>query len=227
MPDMSKAVEWGLETCADPNVGYDKGEFRNAGVCNGITYYDCSSFVNYALLAAGFETPDYAPNKNPIYTAVECEVLESLGFVKVNIRGEIQAGDIGWCDGHTEMCYQGGSSMAEALWMGAHYNDRPLEDQVSAMTTPYGADQWTYIYRYNESTPKPDNAQFSFYVAAAMCGNFWVESNLNPGIWEGLHASSFDHQYQGDGIGGYGIGQWTNVGTQYGRCWDLYQYLTG
>lgn len=71
------------------------------------------------------------------------------------------------------------------------------------------------------------NANASFEVVAAICGNWWGESQINPGIWESLIPTSFDHQYAYDNIGGYGLGQWTNVGTPHGRCWNLYQYLTG
>lgn len=64
------------------------------------------------------------------------------------------------------------------------------------------------------------------YVVAAICGCFKRESTVNPGIWESLKPTSFDHQYAYDGIGGYGLGQWTNVGTPYGRCWNLHVWVT-
>ena len=66
----------------------------------------------------------------------------------------------------------------------------------------------------------------SKYVVAAMCGNFKAESNVNPGIWEQRIPSTWDHEYQYDDIGGFGLGQWTNVGTQYGRLWDLHTWVT-
>lgn len=66
----------------------------------------------------------------------------------------------------------------------------------------------------------------SAYVIAAMCGNFMQESNVNPGIWESLVPSEWDHEYEYDAIGGYGLGQWTNVGTPYGRLWDLHTWVT-
>lgn len=37
-------------------------------------------------------------------------------------------------------------------------------------------------------------------VVAAICGNFWQESTVNPGIWEGLVPNN----------PGYGLGQWTD-----------------
>lgn len=63
------------------------------------------------------------------------------------------------------------------------------------------------------------------YVVASIAGNFSIESTVNPGIWESLIPSTFDHEYQYDGIGGYGLGQWTNVGTQHGRLWNMYRFL--
>ena len=66
----------------------------------------------------------------------------------------------------------------------------------------------------------------SLYVIAAMCGNFSGESTVNPQIWESLTPTSWDHQYAYDNIGGYGLGQWTNVGTPYGRCWNLHVWVT-
>lgn len=66
----------------------------------------------------------------------------------------------------------------------------------------------------------------SAYVVAAICGCFKRESGVNPGIWESLTPTTWDHEYQYDGVGGYGLGQWTNVGTRYGRCWKLHEYVT-
>ena len=68
----------------------------------------------------------------------------------------------------------------------------------------------------------------SEYVAAAIAGNFRVESTVNPGIWESLIPMSWDYQYDYDdpNKGGFGLGQWTNVGTQYGRLYTLHTWVT-
>lgn len=66
----------------------------------------------------------------------------------------------------------------------------------------------------------------SDYVIAAICGCWYRESHVNPAIWESLKVSTWDHQYQYDGIGGYGFGQWTNVGTSHGRLYKMYQWMT-
>lgn len=65
----------------------------------------------------------------------------------------------------------------------------------------------------------------SIYAIAAMCGCQRWESSLNPNIWESGITASWDtvHYYdqQGNGIGGYGLGQWTNTQEPYGIAWRL------
>lgn len=69
----------------------------------------------------------------------------------------------------------------------------------------------------------------SDYVVAAICGNWYGESQLNPAIWESLVRRNWDSPFQyinGNGTGGYGLGQWTNWNTNHGRLWKLYQWMT-
>lgn len=68
----------------------------------------------------------------------------------------------------------------------------------------------------------------SAYVLAAMCGNFSAESYINPGVWESFIVKTWDYQYDfnNPNQGGYGLGQWTNVGSPHDRLWNLYQYMT-
>lgn len=63
--------------------------------------------------------------------------------------------------------------------------------------------------------------QYSLYVISAMCGNFWVESNINPGIWESLNVGNWT-----DLNVGYGLGQWTNTGGDtHGRLYKVHEWL--
>lgn len=57
----------------------------------------------------------------------------------------------------------------------------------------------------------------NLYVIAAICGNFWRESTVNPGIWESLTV----------GAPGYGLGQWTDL-PAYGltRRTQLFNWLS-
>lgn len=178
MPDINRAYSWAIETCNAPNVGYSQ-TYRNAQTVGGVTYYDCSSFINYALLAGGFETPSYAPNSNAFTTYTEASELIRLGFTEVDASGEYLAGDIGLSNGHTEMCYQGGSG--KGIFMGAHTSNTSLANQVSIGSS--GGDA-TYqrsfprLFRYGEGGASSYGA--SIFVVAALAGNAWRESHINP-----------------------------------------------
>lgn len=66
----------------------------------------------------------------------------------------------------------------------------------------------------------------SKYVVAAICGCWNRESGVNPGVWESLTPTDWNHVYAFDGIGGYGLGQWTNIDSETGRLWQLHDYVT-
>jgi hypothetical protein len=178
MPDINKAYSWAVATCNAPNVGYSQS-YRNAQTVGGITYYDCSSFINYALLAGGFETPSYAPNHNAFTTYSEPKELLRLGFREVDAGGEYLAGDIGLSNGHTEMCYRGGSG--KGVFMGAHTDNAPLANQVSIGSSGGNPDyerSFPRLFRYGEGGATGYGA--SAYVIAALAGNAWRESHINP-----------------------------------------------
>jgi len=52
-------------------------------------------------------------------------------------------------------------------------------------------------------------------VIAAICGNFYQESTVNPGIWEGLTVDA----------PGYGLGQWTDNPPSVMRRTALFNWL--
>ena len=230
MPSITEAWKWAVNTCNAPNVGYSES-YRNQQTVNGITYYDCSSFINYALLAGGFSTPGYAPDHNAFTTWSESTVLSNLGFKRVT-DGTLKAGDIGVSNNstmkHTEMVYTVDGNKGQ--WMGAHTDVYAFPNQVSI--TDYWSTNWfDELWRYNDgaeggSDPYPDDdhntgLKVSAYVIAAMCGNFWTESTINPGIWESLNEQTdYTVQYVG-----YGLGQWTNVGTGQGRLYNVMNFL--
>lgn len=61
----------------------------------------------------------------------------------------------------------------------------------------------------------PLTFEVSLYVISAICGNFWQESTINPGLFEGRKVVDiFDPTV----YGGYGLGQWTNSTT-----YDVYR----
>lgn len=66
----------------------------------------------------------------------------------------------------------------------------------------------------------------SEYVVAAITGCWYEESHVNPAIWESLKVCDWDYQYEYKSKGGYGFGQWTNVGTKHGRLYKMHQWMT-
>lgn len=147
-----KMIAWGADVCNSPTVGYSQA-YRNQQTVNGITYYDCSSFINYALLAGGFETPSYAPDHNAFTTFSMGAELLRLGWRKVESWEVLKPGDVGVSNNsqseHTEMVHDVNSETGYAHWMGAHTDGVPLQDQVSI--TDYWQGKWfDEIYRYDK-----------------------------------------------------------------------------
>lgn len=228
MPSLSDFINWAVDKCNEANIGYSQ-DYRNQQTVGGVTYYDCSSFVNYALLAGGWSTPDYAPSHNAFTTYTMIPVLLDLGWEEVPITGEWKQGDILWRQKHTEIVYEGGQATGRT--MGAHSANYALARQVSintwwaSPTYPRGDYQWKKLYRYtgNPDTPSKPTEKISMYVIAAMCGNFMQESQINPGIWQ-------NHPKRGSATSlniGLGLGQWTNTGgDKHGRLYQMWQYCS-
>lgn len=217
MPNINQSYQWAINTCNAPDVGYSQ-TYRAQQTVNGITYYDCSSFIWYALIAGSFDCVGVA-GSYPMTTANEPSVLEALGFTRYDPTSvEWLPGDIVHVRNssrqHTEMVYQG------YITMGAHSANRPLAQQVSINSNPSDPSTYQNLYRYGDGGASGYGS--SAYVAAAIAGNFWQESNINPGIWEGLVVGDWTQLRHG-----YGLGQWTNTGgdTQ-GRLYQLHEYLT-
>lgn len=204
MPDINKSYTWAIQTCNAANVGYSQ-TYRNQQTVGGITYYDCSSFVNYALLAGGFETPAYAPHHNAFTTRTIDDELIRLGFIEVDASGEYLPSDIGLSESHTEMCYQGG--MGEGIFMGAHTANAPLQNQVSIGSSsgdPTYTRSFPRLFRYGSGA---SGYGYSIYVVAALAGNAWRESHINPTL-------------QQQGGTAFGLFQWDG-----GRKDNLLQWL--
>lgn len=224
MPDINVAYRWAIQKCNADYVRYSmQWDLRDGVYRDGLQYFDCSSFIFWALNAGGFPVVQIFGN-NAFNTDSMGAVLLQMGFVEVSRTGQILPGDIGVhhrgsARGHTEMCYTGGNGAG--VFMGAHGSSLPAQQQVSINTYTTAGTYWDEIYRYQGGA---GGEAISLYVIAAICGNFYGESGVNPGIWEGFVECAWDHQY--DGHGGFGLGQWTNVGTPYGRCWNLHEWVT-
>lgn len=197
--NLNKAFSWAINTCNATNVGYSQA-YRNQQTIGGITYYDCSSFIWYALLNGGFDVVGAnGGNSWPFTTYSMGAVLEALGFQSINAQGEWLPGDIGVSASHTEMVYTGGNG--GGVCMGAHTSNAPLEFQVSIGSSGGNPDyvstyqRFPTVYRFGSGGASGYGV--SIYVVAALAGNWWIESNINAGL------------YQQGGGDGYGLGQWS------------------
>lgn len=157
-PSIQLAYDWAIYTCNRPDVGYSQA-YRNQKRVNDITYYDCSSFIWFALIAGGFDCEGVYGDDWPMVTATENQFLEDLGFTESSINGLWKPGDILWRSGHTEMVYSGGQ--AEGVTMGAHSSHRPLEDQVSINDFVSTSSSWTRLWRYGDTDITPPDDPFS------------------------------------------------------------------
>lgn len=228
MPSIDKAYQWAVQVCQSHNARYLYG--ANGQVVNGHPEYDCSSFVSAALRAGGF-------NVGRMTTSTMPNTLPGLGFKRVT-DGSVKPGDIGLNVGaHTEMAYSSGSNRM-AIWMGAHNSGNPKEYGVSIGTLSHGQynrqgrRSFTEIWRYDNGASgdegdEPSSGKgYSPYVVSAICGCWWVESNVNPGVWESLTPVAWTALYRNN-TGGYGLGQWTNTSAGDGmRLYRLYQWMT-
>lgn len=203
MPDLNKAYTWAIQTCNAPNIGYSMDEhLRKQGTKNGITYYDCSSFINYALLAGGWETPGYAPQHNPLTTWTLMDELPRLGWAQVDPHGLLLPGDIGVSNTstshHTEMCYSQG--VGEAVFMGAHGSQGIVLDNQVSIGSSDGNTSYTRTFQtmWRYGAGGATGYGISLAVISAICGNAWQESNINPGL----------HEVGGTG---FGLFQWSNT----------------
>lgn len=220
MPDLSLAYQWAVNTCNAPNIGYSQS-YRQGQTVNGITYYDCSSFISKALTVGGF----YA--RNPWFTTYTMpDLLRQAGFLEANINGQWLPGDILLRADHTEMVYRTGSGNGRGITMGAHSSAYPLADQVSINDYESTASAWSSLWRYangtggalqwissNEylSASEMQNNAYCFYsymftsatlsAIAGMLGNIQRESTINPGVWQNLDEGNYNM--------GFGLVQWT------------------
>ena len=199
-PDINKAYQWAINTCNAPNVRYSMDDYlREGNTVNGLTYYDCSSFIFYALKAGGFPLSGGA-----FTTRSMIPVLLSLGFTEKPINGEWVAGDILWRTGHTEMVYSGGQGQGRT--MGAHTNDLPDDDEVSIYPQTSYYYEWERLFRYGNGATGGYGSDLA--IISAICANFKRMSNLNPSEWEGGVVGRWN-----DVNKGYGLGQWENLNT--------------
>lgn len=240
--NIDKAYQWTINTCNASDVGYSQPN-RNQVNVNGITYYDCSSLMWYALKAGGWDVASAYTGPAACFRTWEmAATCERLGFNILNARTEVwKPGDIlvdDWRDigaQHTEMVYEGppNGEVCTGKTMGAHAdrdssgNPIPLVDQVSInnyYTYPNSSwNHFNHLIRWGSGGAEGGYGA-SKYVVAAICGNWWRESyGLSPGVYERFEVVPLKDN---NVYGGYGLGQWTNVpGRPTHRRTNLANYL--
>lgn len=218
---IEQSYKWSVDTCNKPNVGYSQ-TYRNQQTVNGITYYDCSSFIWYALLNGGFDVVKANNGNNYPFTTFTMDgVLTRLGFKKIPVSSNWLKGDIlvrnNQYGEHTEMVYSG------RVTMGAHTDGVPLADQVSINNFDSTPTTWDACYRFSKNlswvkgnryldiNEMKNNAEIIYNFLSlkgwtlnsisAILGNMQSESTINPWIWESLEYDNLSK--------GYGLTQWT------------------
>lgn len=218
MASIQTAYEWAIEKCNTPNIGYSQAN-RMEKTVNGITYYDCSSFIWFALMAGGFDVVKANGGSTWAFTTgTMAKALKLLGFVKHATTQPWLPGDILIRTGHTEMAFDSNRTM------GAHSSKVPLDQQVSINSNPSTTSSWLELWRYESGASTQwikgnryltigkmqNNAQIIFTyltnrgwtvnAVAGLLGNMQKESTINPGIWQNLRPNPSL---------GWGLVQWT------------------
>ena len=151
MASIQTAYEWAIEKCNAPNIGYSQTN-RMEKTVNGITYYDCSSFIWFALKAGGFDVVKANGGSTWAFTTgTMANALRLLGFTKMGTSQPWKPGDILIRTGHTEMAFDSNHTM------GAHSSKVPLEQQVSINSNPSSASSWLELWRYGGGTGEPSH----------------------------------------------------------------------
>lgn len=144
---LTGAFSWSVAKCNANDVGYSQA-YRNERTVDGITYYDCSSFIWYALLHNGWDCVSANWGSTwPFTTSSMPYILPELGFVQVDQNAIWKPMDIVLTPGvHTEFVHTGG--MGQGITMGAHTDALPLADQVSINTNYTVAGTFSQLWRY-------------------------------------------------------------------------------
>ena len=163
--DLQGAYNWAVRECQRSDVAYSQS-YRNQKTVNGITYYDCSSFIFFALWlgggldvgALGFSTNinDYhqgRANAWVVTSMVNTYLPQVQGFELYDAASTAwQAGDILAKTNvprerrHTEMCYA-----PPTQTMGAHNT----ANGVSINNYQTGYNYYNVLIRYTGSPTPP------------------------------------------------------------------------
>lgn len=148
-PDqIEEALAWAVEIAEDDSHGYDKDNRCGPD-------YDCSSFVSYALIAAGFELD------GPVSTCTMKDALVGLGF-KAYRRGEVKPrrGDI-LLDPWRHAEFYLGKDRCVAAHDDYDYRSGDRTGKEINVREPSGCRfcrnrEYTWILRWTEPEPEPE-----------------------------------------------------------------------
>lgn len=164
--------DWAVEWCNKPNVEYwMSASRRNMRTIDGITYFDCSSFVFFAVWLGGgydigslgyptdlekYKTMEGQDGYNAWVVHTMTPKLPKIGFTRYNPEMVAwQPGDIlSWYnartgEGHTEICYA-----TPRRTMGAHgRKNRTPDDMVSINTGNTKVGYYQDLWRFSGETP--------------------------------------------------------------------------
>lgn len=238
MSSIALAISWAIKTCNAANIGYSQA-YRNQQTVGGITYYDCSSFIWYALKAGGFPVEKAyktatgaAYSGNAITTHNMDKWLKAMGFTRYDPATTAwQQGDVMLVHNdshqHTEMCYNGPGHIC----MGAHSSSYPLADQVS-ISSYSSLGTWAYGYRYKSAKwHAKARGEYARNSAEALDNALLIYGTLAARGWTANAVSALlgnidsegaynPWRWEGDviqgayGTSGYGLVQFT-PGTKY------------
>ena len=159
------AFDWAVTECRRTDVAYSQ-TYRNQQTVNGITYYDCSSFIFFALwLGGGLDVGalGFPTNLSAYHNgSANAWVVTSMVYTYLpQVQGfeQFDASAVSWQEGdilaktnvprsdrHTEMCYA-----PPTQTMGAHNPSRG----VSINDFQTGTNYYNILIRWTGGGPGP------------------------------------------------------------------------
>lgn len=149
---LKKMIDWARKTAADDSHGYSQNHRL------GNPDYDCSSFVSFALKAAGF-------NVNVFSTHNEASELKKAGFkditnsVNIKTGDKMLPGDIVMSSAHTEIYLGDGKSI------GAHHDEnggiagsQGGDQKGDEISEDHYSGNYTQVFRLGDGMPDSETS---------------------------------------------------------------------
>lgn len=157
--DLQGMLAWAATMANRADVGYSQ-TYRKYQTVGGITYFDCSSFVYFAMWlgggldvgALGFDTSLSNYQNGSAYCPAlsrDIQIFRDIGCEQVSTDPQYwQPGDfLVKTRAHIEMCY----SLSPLQQVGARTDSLPLADQVAIH--PAYSGYYDQVWRYPGETP--------------------------------------------------------------------------